>query len=62
MNDFPIQVTAEILPGKTDPAATARFANSNRATQYADILAATGDYKSGGVYITDTNGTRHRIS
>ncbi|MEV2222713.1 hypothetical protein AB0E01_22875 [Nocardia vinacea] len=58
---LPIEVTAEILPGKVDPNQTARFANGSRAAQYADMLIATGDFKSGGVWITDSHGTRHRI-
>lgn len=61
MNDFPIRVTAEILPGKVDPSATAGFNNCDRATQYALMLAATDDYNTGGVFITDARGLRRRI-
>ncbi|NKY48005.1 hypothetical protein [Nocardia cerradoensis] len=58
---MPITITAEILPGKVDTNATAEFNNTNRADQYARILIDTGDYKSGGVWLTDTNGDRHRL-
>lgn len=57
-----IEVTAEILPGKVDPNATARFANINRADQYArQVLIADGSYSAGGVWLTDSNGRRHRL-
>lgn len=56
-----IEVTAEILPGKPDPNATAQFANADRASQYAQILIEAGDYSAGGVWLTDSNGTRHRF-
>ncbi|MFC9432745.1 hypothetical protein [Nocardia sp. NPDC057030] len=58
---LPIEVAAEILPGKVDPSATARFANINRAEQYARILADTGDYSAGGVWLTDSNDKRWRV-
>lgn len=61
MSDLPIQITAEIMPGKADPSATARFVNHDRAAQYARMLADTGDYTAGGVWLTDIDGTRYRL-
>lgn len=58
---LPIEVTAELLPGRVDPNATGRFANVNRADQYARILIASGDYSAGGVWLADSNGARHRL-
>ena len=49
-----IVVSAEILPGKADPSAEARFANASRAGQYAQILADSSDYSA--VTITDARG------
>lgn len=51
LSRVPVTVTAEILPGKPDPSAEARFANSSRAAQYAKLLQATGDYT--GVFLDD---------
>ncbi|WP_301123465.1 hypothetical protein [Mycolicibacterium fortuitum] len=51
MSTTPITVTAEILVGKVDPSAEARFANANRAGQYAQMLVDTGDYAA--VYLDD---------
>lgn len=60
-DELPIKVTAEILPGKPDAAATARFANSDRAAQYAlNVLLPSGSY-TGGVWLTDAFGARHRL-
>jgi hypothetical protein len=49
-----IVVTAEILPGKPDPAAEARFVNGSRAGQYAQMLADSGDYSE--VKLRDSHG------
>jgi hypothetical protein len=49
-----IVVTAEILPGKPDPAAEAHFANGSRAGQYAQMLADSGDYSE--VKLRDARG------
>lgn len=51
LHKLPVTVTAEILPGKPDPSAEARFANSSRAGHYARLLEATGDYV--GVFLDD---------
>ncbi len=51
LQKVPITVTAEVLPGKADPMAEARFANSSRAGQYAKLLEATRDYTV--IYVND---------
>lgn len=58
---MPITITAEILPGKVDTNATGEFNNTDRADQYARILIAAGDYTAGGVFLTDSDGTRTRL-
>ncbi|SLG39685.1 Uncharacterised protein [Mycobacteroides abscessus subsp. abscessus] len=57
-----ITVTAEIAPHKPDPTAKAQFANADRAAQYAQMLANSGDYATGAVWLTDHNGIRHHIA
>jgi hypothetical protein len=44
--EFPVEVTAYILPEKEDPSAAAGFANSSRAGAYAQALVDSGDYCS----------------
>jgi hypothetical protein len=57
-----VKITAEVLPGKEDYAATAWFTNGQRATQYAkQVLIPTGDYRSGGVWLTGRGGARWRL-
>lgn len=41
---FPFTVTAEVRFDEFDGAATAKFANGDRAGQYAQMLANSGDY------------------
>ena len=48
---MPVTVSADILPGKPDPSAEARFASASRAEQYAKHLDCTGDYAS--VFLDD---------
>lgn len=59
--EFPLRIVAEILPGKPDPSAEAAFMNEDRAVQYGRILAATGDYVSGGVFLVDAIGGKYAL-
>lgn len=48
-------VFAEVLPGKVDPSSIGRFANSDRASAYAQLLVEDGAYAR--VVIVDHNGS-----
>lgn len=53
--DLPIKVAAYIRPGREDESARARFANGDRAEQYARLLANGGTYAE--VVLWDQGGT-----
>lgn len=59
-DEFPVTVTAEVYEGKPDPSASAGFANTDRAVQYAQLLVSGGGYS--GVFVADQNGGRFPVS
>lgn len=56
-----IAVSAETAAGTTDHTADARFADADWAERFAQMVADSGAYAAGGVWLTDANGTRRRI-
>ncbi|WP_216907639.1 hypothetical protein [Nocardia noduli] len=60
-DDCTILVSAEVRPGLPDLSAAGWFAESDRAAEYAAILTASGEYRAGGVWITEEPGVSHRV-